>query len=62
MDPNIKSAETIFESYRLMPIVRRLSADFETPASVYLKLADERPSFLLESVTGGEHLARYSFI
>jgi anthranilate synthase component 1 len=62
MDPNIKSAETIFESYRLVPIVRRLSADFETPASVYLKLADERPSFLLESVTGGEHLARYSFI
>jgi anthranilate synthase component 1 len=39
-----------------------MPADFETPASVYLKLADERPSFLLESVTGGEQLARYSFI
>jgi anthranilate synthase component 1 len=62
MDQKMKSTETRFQSHRLMPVVRRLSADFETPASVYLKLADERPSFLLESVTGGEHLARYSFI
>ncbi len=55
-------AETMFEAHILKPVVRRLSADFETPASVYLKLADQRPSFLLESVTGGEQLARYSFI
>jgi anthranilate synthase component 1 len=34
----------------------------ETPVSVYLKLQDEGPSFLLESVTGGERVARYSFI
>jgi anthranilate synthase component I len=51
-----------FPTYKLKPIVRKLSADFETPASVYLKLADSKPSFLLESVSGGEHLARYSFI
>ena len=44
------------------PIVRELSADLETPVSVYLKLAGRGPSFLLESVTGGEHLARFSFI
>ncbi len=43
-------------------IVRTLSADLETPTSVYLKLAGEGPSFLLESVSGGENLARYSFI
>jgi anthranilate synthase component I len=42
--------------------VRELPADLETPVSVYLKLAGQGPSFLLESVTGGEHLARYSFI
>ena len=42
--------------------VRELPADLETPLSVYLKLAGEGPSFLLESVTGGEHVARYSFI
>ena len=44
------------------PVVRELPADLETPVTVYLKLAGQGPSFLLESVTGGEHLARYSFI
>jgi len=45
-----------------IPIVRELPADLETPISVYLKLAGKGPSFLLESVTGGEHVARYSFL
>jgi anthranilate synthase component I len=44
------------------PVVRELPADLETPISVYLKLSGHGPSFLLESVTGGESLARYSFI
>ncbi len=42
--------------------MRELPADLETPVSVYLKLAGHGPSFLLESVTGGEQVARYSFI
>ncbi len=42
--------------------VRELPADLETPVSVYLKLRGKGPSFLLESVTGGEQVARYSFI
>ncbi len=46
----------------LVPVIRRLPADLETPVSVYLKLAGQGPSFLLESITGGEQLARYSFI
>jgi anthranilate synthase component I len=46
----------------LEPVIRELSADLETPVSVYLKVAGMGPSFLLESVTGGEQLARYSFI
>jgi anthranilate synthase component 1 len=46
----------------LLPIVRELPADLETPVSVYLKLAGSGPSFLLESITGGEQVARYSFI
>jgi anthranilate synthase component 1 len=45
-----------------IPIVRELPADLETPISVYLKLAGNGPSFLLESVTGGEYVARYSFL
>src|SRR5579859_503000 len=44
------------------PLVRELSADLETPTSVYLKLCGAGPSFLLESVEGGERVARYSFI
>ncbi len=46
----------------LNPVVRELPADIETPVSVYLKLRGLGPSFLLESVEGGEHLARYSII
>lgn len=45
-----------------VPVVRELPADLETPVSVYLRLAGAHPSFLLESVTGGEQVARYSFI
>jgi anthranilate synthase component I len=39
-----------------------IAADLDTPVSAYLKLAPFRPRFLLESVVGGERLARYSFI
>ena len=44
------------------PLVRELPADLETPVSTYLKLSGAGPSFLLESVSGGEQVARYSFI
>ncbi len=47
----------------LIPVYREFPADLETPVSVYLKLMDEMtPSFLLESVEGGEQLGRYSFV
>ncbi len=46
----------------LIPVVRVLPADLETPVSVYLKLRNGGPSFLLESVEKGEQLGRYSFI
>ena len=39
-----------------------IAADLDTPVSAYLKLAPFQPRFLLESVEGGERLARYSFI
>ncbi|MFN8219644.1 MAG: anthranilate synthase component I [Fimbriimonadales bacterium] len=46
-----------------MPVSRDILADMETPLSAYWKLAhDETYSFLLESVTGGEQLARYSIL
>ena len=46
----------------LVPIYREIVADMETPVSAYLKTARGPYSFLLESVEGGERLARYSFI
>jgi anthranilate synthase component 1 len=39
-----------------------IAADLDTPVSAYLKLAGLQPRFLLESVEGGERLARYSFL
>lgn len=50
------------ETFNLVPVVRELPADLESPISAYLKIADQGPSFLLESVTGGEQVARYSFM
>ncbi|HKX82893.1 MAG TPA: chorismate-binding protein [Pyrinomonadaceae bacterium] len=47
----------------LVPVAETISADLLTPLAVYLKLSkDAKNSFLLESVEGGETLARYSFI
>jgi anthranilate synthase component 1 len=45
-----------------IPLVRALQADLETPLSLYLKLANQPNSYLLESVVGGERFGRYSFI
>ncbi len=46
----------------VIPVYTRLMADGLTPVSVYAGLRESRPAFLLESVTGGEHIGRYSFI
>lgn len=46
----------------VIPVYADLMADLETPVSAYAKLKEAGPSFLLESVEGGEHLSRYSFI
>ena len=46
----------------VIPVYTDLMADFETPVSAYAKLKEAGPSYLFESVEGGENLARYSFI
>src|SRR5579864_5373970 len=46
----------------LLPLYRDMLADMETPVSAYCKTAQQSYSFLLESVSGGEHVKRYSFI
>ena len=50
------------EGYNRIPITREILADLETPLTTYLKLANGRYSYLLESVQGGEKWGRYSMI
>jgi anthranilate synthase component I len=50
-------------THTLVPLYRTLTADLETPVSAFLRLAANEPEcFLLESVEGGEHLGRYTYI
>ncbi|GAB4468000.1 MAG: anthranilate synthase component I [Armatimonadaceae bacterium] len=46
----------------LIPVCRDILADMETPVSAFRRLAHRSNAFLLESVEGGERMARYSFL
>jgi anthranilate synthase component I len=50
------------ETTTVTTLVREIAADLETPTGLYLKLRGQGPSFLLESIEGGERIARYSFV
>lgn len=50
------------DGYNRIPLAFETLADFDTPLSIYLKLADAPNSYLLESVQGGEKWGRYSII
>jgi len=50
------------QGYNRIPLVLETFADLDTPLSLYLKLAHQDYTFLLESVVGGERFGRYSFI
>src|SRR5258708_13832042 len=50
------------QGYNRIPLVLESFADLDTPLSLYVKLANARYTFLLESVVGGERFGRYSFI
>ena len=47
---------------KLKTVVREIPADLDTPVSIFLRIKGQGPSFMLESITGGEQLARYSVI
>src|SRR5205085_8261650 len=61
---------TSFEEFKelarrgtFVPVVKELVADLLTPVSAFLKIAEDADyAFLLESVEGGEHVGRYSFL
>ena len=60
--PGLEGLEGLSGLGNLAPVYREIEADLETPVSAYLKVARGDYSFLLESVEGGERMARYSFI
>ncbi|MCX7912270.1 MAG: anthranilate synthase component I [Dehalococcoidales bacterium] len=60
--PGLEEVKKLKNEGNLVAVFREIKADLETPVSAYLKIARGKYSFLLESVEGGERLARYSFI
>ncbi len=62
IDQSLKEQLCCLNLHQVQTIIREVSADLETPVSLYLKLRGDGASFLLESVEGGERIARYSFI
>ena len=60
--PTLEEIKKKQKDGNLIPIYREIIADLETPVSAFLKISRGGYSFLLESVEGGERLARYSFI
>ena len=63
MQPDLKEIQRLREHGNVIPVYKSVIADFLTPVSAFLKLEKDRPyAFLLESVEGGETVARYSFL
>jgi anthranilate synthase component 1 len=60
--PTLEEFRKFAETGNLIPVTCRLLADIETPLSAYRKIRGQGESFLFESVEGGEHLGRYSFV
>ncbi len=62
LKPTLEEAKSLAANGNYCPLYTEVPADLETPVSAYLKVARGSYSYLLESVEGGERLARYSFI
>ena len=60
--PSLDEFRKLAAQGNLIPVTRRLLADIETPLSAYRKIRGAGESFLFESVEGGEHIGRYSFV
>lgn len=61
--PSVELFEHLAGGRRVIPVVRKLLADAETPIGIYRKLARDEPgTFLLESAEHGGVWSRYSFI
>ncbi len=63
MLPDYKDFLALARDATLIPVVKSVTADLLTPVSAFLSVATNEPNaFLLESVEGGEKIARYTFL
>jgi len=63
VEPDLGTFLRLAGQGNIVPVYKAVMADLETPVSAYLKVARGRPySFLLESVEGGEKIARYTYL
>jgi anthranilate synthase component 1 len=63
MQPALEEVKRLQSEGNVIPVYKSVIADFLTPVSAFLKLEKDRSyAFLLESVEGGERIARYSFL
>lgn len=60
--PSLEEYYQLGKDYNLVPVYTELLVDMETPISIFKKVCREDRCYLLESVEGGENLARYSFM
>jgi anthranilate synthase component 1 len=60
--PSLEQFRNHAEKGNLIPVYREVLADMETPVSAFKKIDDGQTAFLLESISGGEKWARYSFL
>src|SRR5207302_7822649 len=63
MQPSLEEVKKLQSQGNVIPVYKSVIADFLTPVSAFLKLERNRShAFLLESIEGGERIARYSFL
>ena len=60
--PDLEQFRKMSQRGNLIPIYKTILADLETPVSAFYKIRSDDYDFLLESVEGGENVARYSFL
>src|SRR5262249_29751645 len=61
--PSFEAFEREARQGNIVPVVRSVLADLHTPVGTFMRIAGNSPyAFLLESVEGGERIARYSFL
>jgi anthranilate synthase component 1 len=60
--PSLPEFSNAARQYNTVAVMAELSADLETPISLYLKLVGEERGFMLESAESGKNFGRYSFI